>query len=74
MRTRRRALLVLDGRAGDRDPPRPPGPGPTRAESPLDIRPEGHIGPLIPPSFRTRQKWIMISSATASGIATQCST
>ena len=33
-----------------------------------------HIGPLIPPSFRTRQKWIMISSATASGIATQCRT
>ncbi len=33
-----------------------------------------HIGPLIPPSFRTRQKWIMISKDTASGIATQCST
>ena len=32
-----------------------------------------HIGPLMPPSLRTRQKWIAISSATASGIATQCS-
>ena len=37
-------------------------------------RPPRHIGPLIPPSFRTRQKWIMIRSETASGIATQCST
>ena len=33
-----------------------------------------YIGPLMPPSFRTRQKWIMISSATANGIATQWST
>ena len=33
-----------------------------------------HIGPLMPPSLRTRQKWIMISSATARGIATQWST
>jgi hypothetical protein len=39
---------------------------------PLVIIP--HIGPLIPPSFRTRQKWIMIRIAAASGIATQCST
>lgn len=33
-----------------------------------------HIGPLMPPSFRTRQKWIMMSNAAASGIATQWST
>ena len=33
-----------------------------------------HIGPLIPPSLRTRQKWIMIRSETASGMATQCNT
>jgi hypothetical protein len=31
----------------------------------------GHIGPLIPPSLRTLQKWIMISKAAASGMATQ---
>ena len=36
--------------------------------------PSRHIGPLIPPSLRTRQKWIMIKSAAASGIATQCRT
>ena len=30
-----------------------------------------HIGPLMPPSLRTRQKWIMISKAAARGIATQ---
>lgn len=33
-----------------------------------------HMGPLIPPSFRTRQKWIMINKDAANGIATQCRT
>ena len=52
--------------------------GTDRIRRPLDADADGppprHIGPLMPPSFRTRQKWIAISSATASGIATQCST
>ena len=34
----------------------------------------GHIGPLIPPSLRTRQKWTAMSNATTNGIATQCKT
>src|SRR5262249_23240080 len=34
----------------------------------------GHRAPLMPPSLRTRQKWTAISTATASGMATQCST
>ena len=50
------------GEAGERHGPIPFGP------------PSRHIGPLMPPSFRTRQKWIMISRATPSGIATQCRT
>jgi hypothetical protein len=33
-----------------------------------------YSGPLMPPSFRTRQKWIASNSATASGIAMQWST
>ena len=53
-----------------------------RAEPPSSYRAQAaircaaalHIGPLIPPSLRTLQKWIMIRSAAASGIATQWST
>jgi hypothetical protein len=33
-----------------------------------------HNGPLIPPSFRTRQKWMASSSDAAKGMAMQCST
>ena len=33
-----------------------------------------YSAPLMPPSLRTRQKWTAISTATASGMATQCST
>ena len=33
-----------------------------------------YSGPLMPPSLRTRQKWTAISTATASGMATQCKT
>ena len=31
-----------------------------------------HNGPLMPPSFLTRQKWIASNSAAANGIAIQC--
>jgi hypothetical protein len=34
------------------------------------VRP--YSGPLMPPSLRTRQKWIASSSDTASGMAMQC--
>ena len=33
-----------------------------------------YSGPLMPPSLRTRQKWIASNSATASGMAMQCNT
>ena len=36
------------------------------------LTPWFYSGPLIPPSFRTRQKWIANNSDTASGIAMQC--
>ncbi len=33
---------------------------------------KNYKGWLIPPSFRTRQKWMAINPATTSGMATQC--
>ena len=35
---------------------------------------DSYRAPLMPPSFRTRQKWTAIKSAAARGRATQCST
>jgi hypothetical protein len=36
------------------------------------LTPSSYKGPLIPPSFRTRQKWIANNSDAANGIAMQC--
>ena len=41
-------------------------------DAPYDYR--RYNAPLIPPSFRTRQKWMAMSSAAAKGKATQCNT
>ena len=46
----------------------------THSNTPILQYSNAYSGPLMPPSFRTRQKWIAISSAAASGIPTQCHT
>ena len=38
-------------------------------DSTTEAAASGHMGPLIPPSLRTRQKWIMISSDAASRLS-----
>ena len=47
---------------------------PPRALARARNEPMTHRGPVIPPSFLMRQKWIAIRKPTASGKATTCST
>ena len=47
---------------------------PASADPALAARSARYIGPEMPPSLRTRQKWTAIRNAATSGIPTQCST
>ena len=49
----------------------PPPSRKTTGTHPLE-RKDPHSGWLMPPSLRTRQKWMAINPAATSGMATQC--